>query len=286
MIIYTDLYNRTKNYTLTAEMIHSVERQCNVKVTTDLNPNAEVYWGDKITLHHLSAMPDLKWLHLSKTGVGKFILPDNILVTNTPDSSNGVAEFAVAGVLHLLRALDRMPVNRLEFDKNIDYIKPFSQVSCLVVGCGRIGKEVCRLLSALGMKVKCLDRHTHINEHLRLPYDFIINALPLTCETKDYFTAETFVKMNKSSYIINVGRGETINENDLFNALKTKQIRGAFLDVVQDEPIKHENSLLKLDNVVISPHIANALNNMLLTQVQVFIKQLTRYKQRNDKSNS
>ena len=125
MIIYTDLYNRTKNYTLTAEMIHNVERQCNVKVTTDLNPNAEVYWGDKITLHHLSAMPDLKWLHLSKTGVGKFILPDNILVTNTPDSSNGVAEFAVAGVLHLLRALDRMPVNRLEFDKNIDYIKPF-----------------------------------------------------------------------------------------------------------------------------------------------------------------
>ena len=86
--------------------------------------------------------------------------------------------------------------------------------------------------------------------------------------------------MNKSSYIINVGRGETINENDLINALETKQIRGAFLDVVQNEPISHDNPLLKLDNIFISPHIANAMCNALNTQVKVFIDKLIKYKKK------
>ena len=277
MIIYTDLSNRTKNYTLTDEMIHLVERQCDVKITTIINPKAEVYWGDKITPQHLEVMPHLKWVHLSKTGTGKFNLPDEILVTNTPNSSNGVAEYAVAGVLHLLRGLDRMSNNRLEFDKNIDYIKPFNQISCLIVGYGRIGKEIDRLLSALGMQIKKLDRHTHITNLKELPYDFVINTLPLSHETINYFTAETFGKMNKNSYILNIGRGETLNEDDLFNALTTKQIRGAFLDVVQNEPIKYDNRLFKLDNVFISPHIANALYNALDTQVQTFIEKLKEY---------
>ena len=277
MIVYTDLCNRTKNYTLTDEMIHMVESQCDVKITTIINPNAEVYWGDKITQQHLEVMPHLKWVHLSKTGTGKFNLPDDILVTNTPNSSNGVAEYAVAGVLHLLRGLDRMSNNRLEFDKNIDYIKPFNQISCLIVGYGRIGKEIDRLLSALGIQITKLDRHTHINNLKELPYDFVINTLPLSRETINYFTVETFGKMNTNSYILNIGRGETINEDDLFNALTTKQIRGAFLDVVQNEPIKYDNRLFKLDNVFISPHIANALYNALNTQVQTFIEKLKEY---------
>ena len=52
MIVYTDLCNRTKNYTLTDEMISTVENQCDVKLTTIINPDAEIYWGDKITQQH------------------------------------------------------------------------------------------------------------------------------------------------------------------------------------------------------------------------------------------
>ena len=278
MIIYTDLHNRTKNYTLTDKMIQEVENQCGVKITTTVNPDAEIYWGDKITPHHLKLMPNIKWVHLSKTGINSTTnFPNNIIVTNTPDSSDGVAEYAVAGVLHLLRGLDRMATNRLGFDKNINHIKPFNQISCLIVGFGRIGKEIHRLLSLLGMDVKGLDRHTHINELQDLPYDFIINSLPITPETLNYFTAETFGYMNKDSYIINVGRGETMNEVDLYDALKNKKIRGAFLDVVCDEPINPHNRLLELDNVFISPHIANALNNTVNTQVRVFKNKLIKY---------
>jgi phosphoglycerate dehydrogenase-like enzyme len=277
MIIYTDLYNRTKNYSLPSDVINNIQKQFDVTITTDINSKAEVYWGDRLTDMHLLKMPELKWIHLSKTGFGKFNLPTHTVVTNTPESSNGVAEYAVTGVLYLLRGIDRMPLNRLAFDKHIDNIIPFNQVRCLVVGHGRIGKEVNKLLTALGMQVEFVTRT--VNPQLDYSkYNFIINALPLTNETKDYFGAKIFGRMNKNSYIINVGRGETINEHHLYEAIKSEQIRGAFLDVVKKEPINKDNKLLSLNNVYISPHVANAMYNSVSTQVKSFTTNLEKYK--------
>jgi len=278
MIIYTDLHNRTKNYSLSEQVRTQIERDYDVTITTDMHPLAEIYWGDKITDMHIMEMSRLKWIHLSKTGFGKFNLPDHIKVTNTPDSSNGVAEYAVTGVLYLLRGLHNMPLDRSAFDSRIDNILPFNEVKCLIVGHGRIGKLINRKLTGLSMKVEYITRSTTLSDIDYSKYNFIINTLPLNSDTGNYFDKNIFGRMNKNSYIVNVGRGETINERDLYSALQKGDIRGAFLDVVQDEPIQSTNSLLKLDNVFISPHIANALHNALDTQVKAFINNLERYK--------
>ena len=142
MIIYTDLHNRTKNYTLSDHIKQEINKKFNVQIVTDINPKAEIYWGDKFSPNHLTKMPNIKWVHLSKTGYDKFSFPSNIIVTNTPESSNGVAEFALAGILYLLRGLDRMTLDRKSFDCNIQNILPFNEVKCLIVGYGRIGKEL------------------------------------------------------------------------------------------------------------------------------------------------
>tara|TARA_R110002020_G_scaffold448289_2_gene660998 strand:- start:229 stop:1089 length:861 start_codon:yes stop_codon:yes gene_type:complete len=284
MIIYTDLHNRTKNYSLPIDVIHTIQKQFNVTITTAINSKAEVYWGDKLTDRHLLEMPKIKWIHLSKTGFGKFNLPTHTLVTNTPKSSNGVAEYAVTGVLYLLRGIDRMPLDRLAFDKHIDNIIPFNQVRCLVIGHGRIGKEVNKLLTALGMQVEFVTRTHNKNIDYNV-YNFVINALPLTDKTRDYFSSKIFGKMNKNSYIVNVGRGETVNEYDLYNALQSHQIRGAFLDVVKNEPVQKNNKLLSLDNVYISPHIANAMYNAIDTQVNAFTSNLKKYKNKQQLEN-
>ena len=276
MIIYTDLHSRTKNYTLPKTIIKDIESEFDVKITTKIDSNAEIYWGDKLTDDALLKMPNLKWIHLSKTGIGKFNLPLHIPVTNTPESSNGVAEYAVTGVLYLLRGLDRMELDRNSFDKNIDNIIPFNEVKCLIFGHGRIGKKINKMLSALGMDVDFITRTKSVNDYSK--YNFIINALPLTNETKDYFDKELFGKLNKNTYIINVGRGETINEQHLYEALQKHEIQGAFLDVVKNEPLQKDNKLLTLDNVYISPHIANATKNSLNIQVEAFIKNLEKYK--------
>ena len=273
MIVYTDLFNRTKNYTLTDKQISKI-KNLDIELVTKPHPQTEVYFGDKFTMEHYKQMPNLKWIHLSKTGFNKFNFPSHITVTNTPESSNGVAEYALAGILYLLRGLDRMTLDRKSFDCNIPNILSFSEVKCLIVGYGRIGKELYRLLKLLGMPVDYVVRGTKGNYNSP---NFVINTLPLNKQTINYFNRNIFEEMNKNSYIINVGRGETINELDLYVALKNKTIRGAFLDVVQNEPLKKNHKLLELDNVFISPHIANSIKSNLDTQVKIFIFNLEKY---------
>ena len=67
MIIYTDLHNRTKNYTLPEDIKQEINKKFNVQIVTTINSKAEIYWGDKLTNEHLIKMPNLKWIHLSKT---------------------------------------------------------------------------------------------------------------------------------------------------------------------------------------------------------------------------
>jgi len=279
MIIYTDLHNRTKNYTLPQNVIKNINYNFNVKITTEIDPNAEIYWGDKLTDNHLKQMPNLKWIHLSKTGYGKFNLPKNISITNTPESSNGVAEYALTGILYLLRGLNKMTLNRKTFDPNIKYILPFNKVKCLIVGFGNIGQQLKNLLSSLNINSNEITRHHDIKEVLlKSNYNFIINCLPFNDTTQNYFSEKIFNLMGKDAYFVNVGRGETVNEIDLYNTLKTNNIRGAFLDVIQNEPIKITNKLLSLNNTFISPHIANASIDSLDTQIKVFINNLVKYK--------
>ena len=257
MIIYTDLYNRTKNYSLTKEIIDLIEEKF------------EAY----------SQMPNLKWIHLSKTGYGKFTFPSGVIVTNTPKSSEGVAEYTLTGILYLLRGLDRMTRDRKSFDVNINHIVPFNEVKCLIVGYGSIGKKLDSLLHSLGIQTNIVTRTSFVSlPQLVKSHHFVVNCLPLNDTTKECFNESIFSSMESYSYFINVGRGETVNENDLTTALSSQTIRGAFLDVIQNEPLKENNSLLELDNVFISPHIANSLYNSLDTQVKEFIFNLINYK--------
>lgn len=286
MIIYTDLHNRTKNYTLPDNILSNIEDNFNVNITTTINPKAEIYWGDKLTDHHLKVMPDIKWIHLSKTGYGKFNLPKNTLVTNTPDSSDGVAEYALTGILYLLRGLNQITLNRKSFDPNINYILPFDKIKCLIVGYGRIGKHLSKLLSGLNIKNDKITRSDSIEPILLTNnYHFIVNCLPFNTTTLDYFDKNVFDCMDNNSYFLNVGRGETVNEDDLYNSLKTNKIKGAFLDVVKNEPIEKTNKLLSLNNVFISPHIANALENSLDTQVKAFTDNLIKYQNKQPLNN-
>ena len=276
MIIYTDLYNRTKNYTLPEHIKEKINEKFNVQIVTTPNSKAEIYWGDKLNEDHLEKMPNIKWIHLSKTGYDKFNLPANTLITNTPESSKGVAEFALSCILFLLRGMGKITLDRKSFDHNIESILLFNEVKCLIVGYGRIGKKLESYLKSIGMKVGIIQRKDNIKNNLNA-YDFIINTLPLNPSTKNYFSIDIFGNMNPNSYIINVGRGETIIEEDLIYAIKNKIIKGAFLDVVQNEPIKPNNKLLKIKNIYISPHIANSTKNSLDIQVKSFTKNLEKY---------
>ena len=139
----------------------------------------------------------------------------------------------------------------------------------LVIGFGRIGSNFVKRALAFDMNVYVYDPYVE-KEKVKIsgaiPVDNISENLPkmdvvtLHCpkndETTDLFTKQEFDLMKKSSFIINCARGGILNEEDLYEALTNKKIAGAGLDVFDVEPTPSSNPLFKLNNVILSPHIA------------------------------
>ncbi|XP_014095140.3 glyoxylate reductase/hydroxypyruvate reductase [Bactrocera oleae] len=89
--------------------------------------------------------------------------------------------------------------------------------------------------------------------------DFVIIAAPLTKETAGVFNATAFAKMKKTAVLVNIARGGLVNQQDLYEALKTNQIFSAGLDVMTPEPLPSNDPLLSLPNVVLMPHLGSAI---------------------------
>lgn len=144
-----------------------------------------------------------------------------------------------------------------------------AQKNILVVGFGRIGSNFVKRALAFDMNVFVYDPYVE-KENIKIsgaiPVDNIIenlrkmDAITLHCpknnETTDLFTKKEFDLMKKSSFIINCARGGILNEEDLYEALINKKIAGAGLDVFDVEPTPSSNPLFKLNDVILSPHIA------------------------------
>ncbi|KAH8248695.1 hypothetical protein KR032_002291 [Drosophila birchii] len=88
--------------------------------------------------------------------------------------------------------------------------------------------------------------------------DFLVIASPLTPETQGLFNASVFNKMKKTAVLVNIARGKIVNQNNLYEALKSNQIFAAGLDVMDPEPLRSTDKLLALDNVVVTPHVGYA----------------------------
>jgi len=138
-----------------------------------------------------------------------------------------------------------------------------------IVGMGRIGNAMIKRAQGFGMKVIYYDpRRLPEIENDRVKYatlsfllsnsDFISIHTPLDEKTYHLIGKAEFAKMKRSAYIINTSRGPVIDENALYDALRYKVIAGAGIDVFEKEPIDPANPLLKLDNIVLTPHIASA----------------------------
>ena len=157
-----------------------------------------------------------------------------------------------------------------------------------VVGAGHIGMEVIKVAKALGMNILIHTRtpkadgdgirYVSLDELLENS-DYITLHCPLNDKTKHMINKETIGKMKPSAVIINTGRGPLINEADLCEALATKRIAGAGLDVQEVEPPAEDSPLYTLDNVIITPHMGwkgletrQRLVGIIRDNVQAFFK--------------
>lgn len=293
MKIYTDLQNRTKMYTL-PEWGFTKLNSMGVDVVTEYDDDVKVYWGDLLTKKDVENLPNLKWIHFPCVGVNRAMIPEvrykGITVTNSPNIfTESVSSMVLSYILYFSKGLNFVNklreednLTRESFDEYVNYVKQLDEIKCLIVGMGNIGNMLKVMLEPLGITVIGISRN---NSEDLMEFigdsDFVINLLPLTTQTKSIFNKKVFGKMKNNSYFINVGRGQTVVEEDLIEALKSKTILGCALDVFNVEPLSKESELWSMDNVLITPHIANVNKNYWKTQIELFISNLNRFRTNN-----
>lgn len=195
---------------------------------------------------------------------------NNIEVVNSPESAiNAVAELVMGLMLSLARNL---PLADREMKKGNWMKKELTGIELRgkylgIVGVGNIGRNLARIARALRMNIIGYDifpiKQDFINEvgmittdfnTLVASSDFISCHVPSTPDTMHMFNESTFSNMKSTAFFINSSRGETVDENALYNALTTKKIAGAALDVFEEEPATNKK-LLQLSNIICTPHI-------------------------------
>ncbi len=156
-----------------------------------------------------------------------------------------------------------------------------------ILGMGRIGRAVAKRADAFGMKTVYHNRQRMQDPQERslgieyVSFDELVTRsdvisihTPHTAETEHLFDADVFARMKRTAYLINTARGRIVNERDLAAALRDGIIAGAGLDVFETEPINGENPLLKLQNVVLSPHMGSATTETRARMVEIVIRNL------------
>lgn len=160
----------------------------------------------------------------------------------------------------------------------------------ILVGVGAIGERTAKIASNLGMQVIGVRRRPEIYvpnvENMRsnrdlvdvLPLgDFVVLTLPLTHETKGMIGQKELRVMKKTAYLINIGRGGTIDEDSLITALQSGWIAGAGLDVFEDEPLPENSPLWGMDNVIITAHYSGMTPHYHERGLSIFKENLKRY---------
>src|SRR5215216_5474133 len=191
-----------------------------------------------------------------------------ITVMNTAlASSASVAELAIGYMFALARSFYKATTTMKaeKWEKKSFEGDEISGKTLGIIGYGNIGKETAKRAFALGMKVVAYDPYvTSLNgvkmvtlDELLAQSDYISLHTPKTKETAGMIGAEQFAKMKNGVRIVNCGRGGIVNEDALYEALTSGKVAGAALDVFAKEPLT-DWKLLKLDNVIASPHIGAA----------------------------
>ena len=191
----------------------------------------------------------------------------DVQVQNTPGaSSNSVAELVVGFLFALARSIPQATTSLKGGSWEKRALSRGAELRCKtlgVVGCGRIGTLVAEKASALGMRVIYHRRsRTTVCGATQVPLDellarsdFITLHLPLTDETYHMIGEPEFAKMKLGAYVVNCGRGGTLDENALHDALASGKLAGAALDVFEDEKQERGARLMALPMVIGSPHV-------------------------------
>jgi phosphoglycerate dehydrogenase-like enzyme len=242
--------------------------------------------------------PRLRWLHLSGTGVDhpvfQTFLDRDVVLSNSPGvNAVPIAQTAFAGLLMLARGFPRWLAAQAE-RRWAAAPRPLpvdlADQTLVVVGLGRIGGELARLGRAAGLRVVGVRRRAGTGDEpvdalvppealdTVLPAaDWLALACPLTSRTRGLLDARRLGLLPSAARVLNVARGEVVDEGALIAALTAGRLGGAYLDVFQAEPLPEDSPLWTLPNVIVTPHASSVSAGAWGREAERFFANLERF---------
>jgi phosphoglycerate dehydrogenase-like enzyme len=264
--------------------------------------DTEVFVGFGIPRGAFVAAPRLRWVQSVSAGIEDNLFPE--MLASAVLLTNGAGLHAVSIPEHVLGQMlvlgrnfheaQRLQAarqwNRFQVIAFGATIRELHGSNLAILGAGAIGQNLARSAAALGMHVRVMRRDASRplpNVEAVCPpeklaellswADFVVLALPLTPETRGLIGAPALAAMKSSAHLINVGRGELIDDDALISALQRGAIAGAALDVFRQEPLPSEHLFWGLPNVVLTPHISGYTPDYFRKALDLFADNLARF---------
>ncbi len=273
----------------------------------------DVMFSFRVPPQVIAAAPQLRWVQLLSAGADHLPtaeLGHHVAITTASGiHAATMAEYTIASMLafaHKLHMLIRAQMHR-EWRRSGEFMSMVDSMRSRtlgVVGYGSIGRETARIAQALGMRVLALKRDPTVrtdpgwmpaglgDPEGRIPErfygagerremlaecDYITVTLPLTEATRGFIGLSELAAMRPHAYLVNVGRGEVIDQGALVDALRSGRLGGAGLDVFEREPLEADSPLWEMENTILTPHMSGSFKGYVAAACELFAENLRRF---------
>ena len=264
--------------------------------------DAEIGIAWSIRPEQIKAAKKLRWIHSPAAAVHQLIFPElvesDLVLTNARDVHGPVvAEHVIAQIFALakkipdsVRLQEKHEWGQQRIWDELPRVREVAGATVGLIGLGSIGRAVSKSAKALGTRVIAVREHpekgsegadvvlgpAQVDEVFRKA-DYVVLVAPVTDNTRAIANAERLLLMKPDACLINVGRGQLVDEAALASALREKKIGGAALDVFPKEPLAAESPLWDVPGLLITPHTAALTDKLWERHYKLFAENLRRY---------
>ena len=235
----------------------------------------------------------IRWLQLESTGfaeystVKKNFLNKDVIITNLKSFfAHQVAQTVMAGIFSFYRGLDSFALLKKKKKWIGDPIRAKLEIlndkNILFFGKGSINQEIAKYIKVFNCKYSFIDSNSKKSFAIQKvkKAEIVICALPGTAKTKMLFNKKMINSLSNQTILINVGRGNLINEKYLIKKLKNNDLKGAVLDVTAEEPLRKNNPLWSCPNLILTQHTGGGYKDEITDKVNFFLNNFQRYKKK------
>lgn len=258
---------------------------------------AEILFGQPAVIDILHSNKT-NWIHLTSAGYTRYdtkevkahLKQNQISFTNSSSVYDlPCAEHALSLIFtHNRLLLESDRAQTWTYDDQRPRMRVLKDQNVLIVGYGAIGRKLTELLKPFGCHIKGIKRTVTGNEEVECDQignldshlgwaDHVVNILPLNTTTNQLFGPDQFAKMKIETAFYNIGRGDTVNQTALLEAIESNQIRCAYLDVVSPEPLPDDHPFWSNKRILITPHVAGGLQSESQTLLAHFVNNFRRF---------